>query len=321
MVSASFVQRERDALKASAISGSDSIGLTTDKNGLCIASQGGKPVLPKAQITEIKTYEEWYATTDNLCHHFDATQKIREYTLLSSHRHSMRILWLRQHTFEGDHANFLKFEQDLRSTRVSAPALSPDWRLDEDKRHEQVIPNKYPLAVTSACTNASISSSTLQTREGASNKGTCQAEGCTRRTAGKGKKYCRTCTGKGGPPPGKGGAPTATDKCTDYTKGSCAKGAACPLRHTDDYNSIPNKVSIAIGKIQPPICRSFAYTGRCGKSAGDSCQRSNGNLLRHICYQCLFSKGKHTIKDGFCPNYADRRRTHTHLDKGSIQLS
>ena len=38
MVSVSFVQRERDALKASTISGSDSIGLTTDKNGLLIAS-------------------------------------------------------------------------------------------------------------------------------------------------------------------------------------------------------------------------------------------------------------------------------------------
>ena len=102
MVSASFVQKERDALKASTISGSDSIGLTTDKNGLLIASQGGKPVLPKAQITKIKSYEEWYAATDNLCHHFDATQKNREYTLLSKHRQSMRVLWLRQHTFEVD---------------------------------------------------------------------------------------------------------------------------------------------------------------------------------------------------------------------------
>ena len=65
-VSASFVQRERDALKASTISGSDSIGLITDKNGLLVASQGGKPVLPKARFTKIKTYEEWYAATDNL---------------------------------------------------------------------------------------------------------------------------------------------------------------------------------------------------------------------------------------------------------------
>ena len=126
MVTASFVQRERDALKASTISGSDSIGLTTDKNGLPIAPQGGKPVLPKAQITKVKSYEEWYAATDNLCHHFDATQEGMEYTLLSNHRQSMRNLWLRRHTFEGDHANFLRFEQDLRSTRVSAPDLNPN---------------------------------------------------------------------------------------------------------------------------------------------------------------------------------------------------
>ena len=84
MISASFVQRKRDDLKASTISGNDSIGLTTDKHGLLIASQDGKLVLPKAQITKIKTYEEWYAATDNLCHHFDTTQKIREYTLVYS---------------------------------------------------------------------------------------------------------------------------------------------------------------------------------------------------------------------------------------------
>ena len=40
----------------------------------------------------------------------------------------MRILCLRQHTFEGYHANFLKFEQDLRSTRVSALALTHQRR-------------------------------------------------------------------------------------------------------------------------------------------------------------------------------------------------
>ena len=74
----------------------------------------------------------------------------------------MHILWLGHHTFEGDHANFLKFEQDLRSTRVSAPTLSPDWRFDEDNRHKQVILNKYLLAVTSARINASISSSPPQ---------------------------------------------------------------------------------------------------------------------------------------------------------------
>ena len=62
MVSAPFVQRERDALEASTISGGDSIGLTTDKNGLLVASQGGKPVLPKTQIMKIKIYEQWYAT-------------------------------------------------------------------------------------------------------------------------------------------------------------------------------------------------------------------------------------------------------------------
>ena len=231
MVSASFVQRERDALKASTISGSDSIGLTTDKNGLLIASQGRKPVLPKAQITKIKTYEEWYAATDNLYHHFEATQKNRESTLLRNHRQSMRALWLRQHTFENDHANFLKFEQDLRSTRVSAPDLSPDWSFDEDNRHEQVILNKYLLAVTSARIEASISSSPPKSPgEKASNKGMCQTDGCNRKAAGKGKRHCRTCTGKSGPPPGKGGASAPRAKCADYTKGSCTKGAACPLR-------------------------------------------------------------------------------------------
>ena len=100
-------------------------------------------MLPKAQITKIKTYEEWYAATDNLCHHFDATQKNRGYTLLSNHRQSMHVLWFRQHMFENDHANFLKFEQDLRSSRVSAPDLSPNWSFDEDNRHEQVTLNKY----------------------------------------------------------------------------------------------------------------------------------------------------------------------------------
>ena len=82
---------------------------------------------------------------------------------------------------------------------VSAPALSPDWRFDEDNRHEQVMLNTYLLAVASARICASISSSPLKSPgEEASNKGPCQAESCTRRTAGKGKKYCRTCTGKGG---------------------------------------------------------------------------------------------------------------------------
>ena len=305
MVTTSFVQRERDALKASTISGSDSIGLTTDKNGLLIASQGGKPVLPKAQITKIKTYEEWYAATDNLCHHFDATQKNREYTLLSNHRQSMRNLWLRQHTFEGDHANFLRFEQDLRSTRVSAPDLNPTWTFDDDSRHEQVILNKYLLAVTSARIEATISSRPSKSPgDKAANKGECQTDGCTRRAAGKGKRHCKTCATKGASTPGKGGkggtsAPRA--KCADYTKGSCAKGAACPLRHADDYNSIPQDISTAIGRVQPPICRAFAYTGRCGKSSGDSCQSANGNTLRHVCYQCQFEDGKHAIKDGSCP--------------------
>ena len=308
MVSASFVQRERDALKASTISGSDSIGLTTDKNGLLIASQGGKPVLPKAQINKIKTYDEWYAATDNLCHHFDATHKNMEHTLLSNHRQSMRVLWLRQHTFESDHANFLKFEQDLRSTRVSAPTLNADWAFDEDNRHEQVILGKYLLAVTSARIEASISSRPPKNPgEQASNKGMCQADGCNRKASGKGKKHCRTCASKDGPRQGKGGTPkagasTPKAKCSDYTKGSCTKGAACQLRHADDYNSIPSEVSVAIGNVQPPVCRAFAYTGRCGKSSGDSCQSANGNTLRHVCYKCEFKGGKHTIKDGACPN-------------------
>jgi hypothetical protein len=103
----------------------------------------------------------------------------------------------------------------------------------------------------------------------------CQTDGCNRKAAGKGKRHCRTCATKGGSPPGKGGSPrgkgsvsTLKAKCADYTKGSCTKGAACPLRHADDYNSIPNEVSIAIGKIQPPICRAFAYTGRRGNWSG-----------------------------------------------------
>jgi hypothetical protein len=207
MVTTSFVQRGHDALKASTISGSDSIGLTTDKNGLLIASQGGKPVLPKAQITKIKTYDDWYAATDNLCHHFDATHKNMEHTLLSNHRQSMRVLWLRQHTFEGDHANFLKFEQDLRSTRVSAPSLNQDWTFDDDKRHEQVILNKYLLAVTSARIEATISSRSPKTPgEKAANKGMCQTDGCNRKAAGKGKRHCKTCATKGGSPPAKGGS-------------------------------------------------------------------------------------------------------------------
>ena len=197
----------------------------------------------------------------------------------------MRVLWLRQHTFEGDHANFLKFEQDLRSTRVSAPNLSFDWSFDEDNRREQVILNKCLLAVTSARISTSISNRPPKNPgKEASNKGTCQAEGCNRRTAGKGKKHCRACASKGGSPPGKGGTSAPKAKCADYTKGSCTKGAACPLRHADDYNSIPNEVSIAIGKVQPPICTAFAYTSRCGKSTGDSCQSANGNTLRHVCY-------------------------------------
>jgi hypothetical protein len=222
MVSASFVQRERDALKASTISGSDSIGLTTDKNGLLIASQGDKPVLPKAQLMKIKSYEEWYAATDNLCHHFDDTQKNMEYTLLSNHRRSMRVLWLRQHTFDGDHANFLKFEQDLRSTRVSAPDLSPDWTFDDDKRHEQVILNKYLLAVTSARIEAAFSSKPPRNPgEKATNKGVCQTDGCNRKAAGKGKRHCRTCATKGGSPPGKGGSQPGKGG-TSTPKAKCA---------------------------------------------------------------------------------------------------
>ena len=265
-------------------------------------------MLPKAQINKIKTYDEWYAATDNLCHHFDATHKNMEHTLLSNHRQSMRVLWLRQHTFESDHANFLKFEQDLRSTRVSAPTLNADWAFDEDNRHEQMILGKYLLAVTSARIEASISSRPPKNPgEQASNKGMCQADGCNRKASGKGKKHCRTCAGKDGPRQGKGGTPkggasTPKAKCSDYTNGSCTKGAACQLRHADDYNSIPSEVSVAIGNVQPPVCRAFAYTGRCGKSSGDSCQSANGNTLRHVCYKCEFKKGKHTIKDGACPN-------------------
>ena len=127
MVNDEFIQRERDSLKASTVAGSEG-GLTIDKNGLLIASQGGKPVLPRAQLRKIKTYEEWYLATDNLCRHLTATGKHRDSTMLDNyHRAAMRILWIRQHTFEEDHENFLRFEQDLRSTRVSAPNLNADY--------------------------------------------------------------------------------------------------------------------------------------------------------------------------------------------------
>ena len=304
MVNDEFIQRERDSLKASTVAGSEG-GLTIDKNGLLIASQGGKPVLPRAQLRKIKTYEEWYLATDNLCRHLTATGKHRDSTMLDNHRSAMRILWIRKHTFEEDHENFLKFEQDLRSTRVSAPNLNADWLFDEDNRHEQAILNKYLLAVTSKRVNATLSSRPPRSPgEDAGKTGKCQAEGCNKRPAGRGKKLCRDCAKQGSPPPYAPGTTPGTPKpkCADYTKGSCNKGAKCPLKHADDYASIPQEFSKEVGKLQPAVCRAFAYTGRCGKSTGGSCQSSSGNTLRHTCVKCFFKEGEHSIKDGSCPH-------------------
>ena len=302
-----FIQRERDALKASTIVGSETVEMTATKHGLLALSQGGKPTLPKPQLSKIKTYEDWYAATDNLCQHFDATGRHRDLTLLSTHRIAMRELWLRKHTFELDHANFLKFNQNIRSTRVSAPHLNPHWTFTSECAPEQQILAKHLLAVTSARFNAAISSRPPNAAPGeqAANRGKCQSSGCNKKVApgkgsGKGNRFCDTCRpiggAKGGTP--KGGQP----RCADYDAGACSK-QNCPNRHVDNYDAIPDEFKRSLATIKPPVCTNYAWFGRCHKSGGDSCQSFRGNTLRHTCSRCFFDKnGKHKISEGSCPN-------------------
>ena len=197
----------------------------------------------------------------------------------------MRELWLQQHMFQGDDINFINFDQELRSMRVSAPHINVDWHLDPANNHEQQLLNKYMLAVTSARVDAAISSrppkSVGSPGEEATKRG--------RRANGKGGKSNKTAS------------PATQHLCTDYASGSCSN-RNCQLRHADDYNAIPKHINDEIGKLKPAVCRAFAYHGRCAKSNGDACQSSRGNTLLHTCYKCLFANGRHPISNGSCPN-------------------
>ena len=58
IATAARVQKGRDALKATTVASATDVSLTTGKDGLLIASQGNKPVLPKPRLRAIETYDD-----------------------------------------------------------------------------------------------------------------------------------------------------------------------------------------------------------------------------------------------------------------------
>ena len=56
-----------------------------------------------------------------------------------------------------------------------------------------------------------------------------------------------------------------------------------------------------VAKESPDVCSNYAWSGKCPRSEGESCQHHERTFL-HTCKDCRFEKGEHPIKEGKCPH-------------------
>ena len=107
VVNAAFIERKRDALKATSQAAEEALTLSSGKvSGLVLAAQGVKPVLPNKTLKKIQTYADLSACLENLSNHYDETRNPSAATRIQNHRKSMRDLWLHPYYFHSQHDAF-----------------------------------------------------------------------------------------------------------------------------------------------------------------------------------------------------------------------
>ena len=290
IVKAAFVERERNALTATSQTAEESLTLSSGKvSGLVLAAQGTKPVLPNQNLKKIDTYVDLNVALENLSNHYDETGDPTSATRIQNHRKSMRALWVSLYHFHNEIAIFLVFEQALRSFRVSSPTENAGamWTLDETPGSQEMhILNEALLQVNEARMQKAINSSGPRNKVQPAGP----EDGNTRTPRG--------AKGEGGRAKRGGGK---AKPCEAWAAGTCTD-AKCKLYHANNYKGIPEAFDENTREQKPQICSAYAYYGRCGRSAGDSCKSIKGNKQLHTCSLCKFAKGKHAINKGSCPH-------------------
>ena len=199
----------------------------------------------------------------------------------------MRDLWLHPYYFHSQHDAFLVFEKALRSFRVSSPTVNANamWTFDESPSSQEMrILSEALLQVTEARLQEKINSSgPREKRPSDGPKG-----GKNKKDKDKDKTRDKD-------------KPERKAACKAWDAGTCAD-AACKLFHGNNYKDIPAEFNEMAKGVKPQVCVAFAYHGRCGRSSGPSCKSIKGNVQLHTCAKCKFTKGKHDIKQGSCPN-------------------
>ena len=132
IATATQMQKERDALKATTIASATDVSLTTGKDGLLTASQGNKPVLPAPRLKAVRTYDDLSQALDNSASHYDMVRQSDWRNKFQTYRESMRKLWLKTHLFEQQHEIFLAFERELRPNRVNRPDYNRSWKFMDE---------------------------------------------------------------------------------------------------------------------------------------------------------------------------------------------
>ena len=269
--SASAADKAGEQRQLQAVQGQGEGSLEAGKSGSLKLVSGKKPQLTRPAVTKkVTTKDDLFLALYGWAHHYGVTGMPGYQEQIMQHAFSLREIW-QSRVLGSDAKALIDLDARLREYRCRE---GPDaqWTINNDTNSaDQRILAKVIMEARSR------NSKRPDADPSAAEKGGSGREGAPKKK----------------PTPKKGGSSKGT--------GPPPKPKPAEPARATHTSYMPPGFFAMVAKESPDVCSNYAWSGKCPRSEGESCQHHERTFL-HTCKDCRFEKGEHPIKEGKCPH-------------------